>query len=169
MHFLVLRKKLVSYFASIKRGVTTIFNYQNILQLMTTRNSLLSKLRRKKMINFESNDQFSEPFWHSYRPESAGNSVSRLLDLKIFWESMPPDPHICSRLRRSRIFPVPSQVVPTSVSPQVGHSALCIIGNLHNVCIVYHSNIKIFGPGYWGTHPPRKILATGLYYDTKLY
>ena len=45
VHFLVLRKKLVSYFASIKRGVTIIINYENILQLVTT--LFLSKLRRK--------------------------------------------------------------------------------------------------------------------------
>ena len=86
---MVLRKKLVSYFASIKRGVTIISNYENILQLMTTRNALFVKVKKKITINFENNDQFSEPFWHSYRPESAGKSVSRLSDLKIFWGSMP--------------------------------------------------------------------------------
>ena len=43
MHFLALRKKLVSYFASvIKRDVTIIINYENMLQLMTT--LFLSKL-----------------------------------------------------------------------------------------------------------------------------
>ena len=30
VHFSVLRKKLESYFASIKRGVTIIINYKNI-------------------------------------------------------------------------------------------------------------------------------------------
>ena len=30
VHFLVLRKKLVSYFASIKRDVTKIINFENI-------------------------------------------------------------------------------------------------------------------------------------------
>ena len=45
VQFLVLRKKLVSYFASIKRGVTIIINYENMLQLMTM--LFLSKLRRK--------------------------------------------------------------------------------------------------------------------------
>ena len=30
VHFLVLRKKLVSYFASIKRDVTIIINFENI-------------------------------------------------------------------------------------------------------------------------------------------
>ena len=45
VRFLVHRKKLVSYFASIKRGVTIIINYENILQLMTT--LFLSTLKRK--------------------------------------------------------------------------------------------------------------------------
>ena len=43
VRFLVLLKKLVPYFASIKEGVTIIINYENILQLMTT--VFLSKLR----------------------------------------------------------------------------------------------------------------------------
>ena len=92
-----------------------------------------------------------EPCWHSYRPESAGNGVLRLSDLKILGGTMPPDTPRGSRLRRSQIFPVPLEVVPTSVSPQVGHSVLCIT----RTCIAYHSNIKTFGPIYWGTHPSR--------------
>ena len=32
-HFVVLRKKLVSYFASIKRGVTIVFNFENLIHL----------------------------------------------------------------------------------------------------------------------------------------
>ena len=45
VYFLVLRKTLVSYFASIKRGATIIINYEKyILQLMTTLS--LSKLRK---------------------------------------------------------------------------------------------------------------------------
>ena len=45
VHFLVLRKKLVSYFVSIKRAVTLIINYENIIQLMTM--LFLSMLKRK--------------------------------------------------------------------------------------------------------------------------
>ena len=52
MHFVVLRKKLVSYFAGIERGVTIIFNYEIILQLMTTRNALFVKVKEKITINF---------------------------------------------------------------------------------------------------------------------
>ena len=40
----------------------------------------------------ENDKQFSEPFWHSFRPESAGNGILRLSDLKIFWGGMPPHP-----------------------------------------------------------------------------
>ena len=48
MHFLVLRKKLVSYFASIKRDVTIIINFENIAD----DNALFGKV--KKIINFRS-------------------------------------------------------------------------------------------------------------------
>ena len=51
VHFLVLRKKLVSYFASIKRGVTIVFTYKNMLHLMTT--FTFVKLRRKQQSIFE--------------------------------------------------------------------------------------------------------------------
>ena len=44
VHFSILRKKLVSYFGSNKRGVTIIINYEDILQLLTT--LFLSKLRK---------------------------------------------------------------------------------------------------------------------------
>ena len=47
MHFLVLRKKLVSYFASINRDVTIIINFENIAD----DNSLFGKVK-KKIVNF---------------------------------------------------------------------------------------------------------------------
>ena len=47
LHFLVLRKNLVSYFASIKRDVTVIINFENI----TDDNALFGKVK-KKIINF---------------------------------------------------------------------------------------------------------------------
>ena len=48
VHFLVLRKKkLVSYFASIKRDVTIIINFENIAD----GNVLFGKVK-KKIINF---------------------------------------------------------------------------------------------------------------------
>ena len=47
VHFLVLRKKLVSYFASIKRDVTIIINFENIVD----DNSPFGKVK-KKIINF---------------------------------------------------------------------------------------------------------------------
>ena len=47
MHFLVLRKKLVSYFASIKRDVTIIINFENIAD----DNALFGKVK-KKIIKF---------------------------------------------------------------------------------------------------------------------
>ena len=47
MHFLVLRKKLVSYFASIKRDATIIINFENIAD----DNALFGKVK-KKIINF---------------------------------------------------------------------------------------------------------------------
>ena len=47
MHFLVLRKKLVSYFASIKWDVTVIINFENIAD----DNALFGKVK-KKIINF---------------------------------------------------------------------------------------------------------------------
>ena len=47
VHFLVLRKKLVSYFASIKRDVTIISNFENIVD----DNALFGKVK-KKIINF---------------------------------------------------------------------------------------------------------------------
>ena len=47
VHFLVLRKKLVSYFASIKRDVTIIINFENIAD----GNALFGKVK-KKIINF---------------------------------------------------------------------------------------------------------------------
>ena len=47
LHFLVLRKKLVSYFASIKRDVTIIINFENIAD----DNALFGKVK-KKIINF---------------------------------------------------------------------------------------------------------------------
>ena len=46
VHFLVLRKKLVSYFASINRDVTIIINFENIAD----DNALLAKLRKKQSI-----------------------------------------------------------------------------------------------------------------------
>ena len=49
VHFLVLRKKLVSYFASIKRDVTIIINFENIAD----DNALFGKVK-KKIINFRS-------------------------------------------------------------------------------------------------------------------
>ena len=52
MHPLVLRKKLVSYFASTKRSVTIIYiNYENILQLMTD-NTIFVNVK-KMTINFQ--------------------------------------------------------------------------------------------------------------------
>ena len=47
VHFLVLRKKLVSYFASINRDVTIIINFENIVN----DNALFGKVK-KKIINF---------------------------------------------------------------------------------------------------------------------
>ena len=47
MHFLVLRKELVSYFASIKRGTTIIINFGNTAD----DNDLFVKVR-KKINNF---------------------------------------------------------------------------------------------------------------------
>ena len=47
VHFLVLRKKLVSYFASSKRDVTIIINFENIAD----DNALFGKVK-KKIINF---------------------------------------------------------------------------------------------------------------------
>ena len=47
VHFLVLRKKLVSYFASIKKDVTIIINFENIAD----DNALFGKVK-KKIINF---------------------------------------------------------------------------------------------------------------------
>ena len=46
MHFLVLRKKLVLYFASIKKEVTIIINFENIVD----DNALFGKV--KKIFNF---------------------------------------------------------------------------------------------------------------------
>ena len=43
VHFLVLRKKLVSYFASIKRDVTIIINFENIAD----DTFFLARLRRR--------------------------------------------------------------------------------------------------------------------------
>ena len=45
-----LRKKLVSYFAIIKSGMTIVFTYENMLHLMTT--IFFVKLRKKITINF---------------------------------------------------------------------------------------------------------------------
>ena len=50
LYFLVLHKKLVSYFASIKSGVTIVFTYENMLHLMTT--LFFVKLRDKITNNF---------------------------------------------------------------------------------------------------------------------
>ena len=47
VHFLVLHKKLVLYFASIKRDVTIIINFENIAD----DNTLFGKVK-KKIINF---------------------------------------------------------------------------------------------------------------------
>ena len=47
VHFLVLRKKLVSYFASINRDVSIIINFENIVN----DNALFGKVK-KKIINF---------------------------------------------------------------------------------------------------------------------
>ena len=41
--------------------------------------------------------------------ENAGNDISKPLDFKIFWGSMPPDPSSGSRLRRSR---APQNILP---------------------------------------------------------
>ena len=43
VHFLVLRKKLVSYFASIERDVTIIINFENIAD----DNAFLARLRKR--------------------------------------------------------------------------------------------------------------------------
>ena len=47
VHFLVLRKKLVSYFASINRDVTIVINFENIAD----DNALFGKVKKKR-INF---------------------------------------------------------------------------------------------------------------------
>ena len=47
VHFLVLRKKLVSYFAGINRDVTIIINFENIAD----DNALFGKVK-KKIVNF---------------------------------------------------------------------------------------------------------------------
>ena len=47
VHFLVLRKKLVSYFASIKRDVTIIINFENIAD-----DNALFGMVKTKIINF---------------------------------------------------------------------------------------------------------------------
>ena len=47
VHFLVLRKKLVSYFAAINRDVTIIINFENIAD----DNALFGKIK-KKIVNF---------------------------------------------------------------------------------------------------------------------
>ena len=47
VHFLVLRKKLVSYFASINRDVTIIINFEK----KADDNALFGKVK-KKIINF---------------------------------------------------------------------------------------------------------------------
>ena len=52
-----------------------------------------------------------------FRPE-AGNSISKPLDFKLFWGSMPPDPPSGSRLRRSRA--PPARVPPHLYYPYYG-------------------------------------------------
>ena len=47
VHFLVLRKKLVSYFAGINRDVTIIINFENIAD----DNALFGKVK-KEIVNF---------------------------------------------------------------------------------------------------------------------
>ena len=44
VHFLVLRKKLVSYFSDIKWDVTITINFENIAQMTTL---FLARLRRR--------------------------------------------------------------------------------------------------------------------------
>ena len=76
LHFLVLRQKLVSYFASIKSGVTIVFTYGNMLHLMTT--LFFVKLRKKITNNFRN------LFDAAFGLMSAGNDILRLSVLKIF-------------------------------------------------------------------------------------
>ena len=90
--FWSLVKKLVSYFASIKG----IWQKILIMKIYTADDNTLFVTESWE----ENNDQFSEHFWYSYRPDSAGNGVLRLSDLKIFWVGgggcgwvgIPPDP-----------------------------------------------------------------------------
>ena len=58
----------------------------------------------------KNNDQFSEPFWNSYLPESAGKCVLRLFKFENFLGGHAPTPSRYSRLRRSQKFPVPLEV-----------------------------------------------------------
>ena len=71
------RQNYTVHFWSFVRGVTIIINYENMLCYTADDNALFVKLRKK--------NQLKKPFRHSYRPESAGNVVLRLSDLKIFW------------------------------------------------------------------------------------
>ena len=89
VHFLVLRKKLVSYFASIKRSVTIIMKY-----ITAYDNAIFVKVK-KMTINFR--NLFGTAIWL----ENAENGVLRLSDLKAFWGGMAPDSP--SRLKVGRI------------------------------------------------------------------
>ena len=61
-------------------GMTIIINYENIIQLMTT---LFWSLKVKKKITINFRNIFDTA--DSDIPDSAGNGVLRLSDLKIFW------------------------------------------------------------------------------------
>ena len=65
--------------------MTIIINYENILCYTADDNTLFVKVK-KKIINFRN------LFKKSYRPESGGNVVLGLSDLKIFWETCPQIP-----------------------------------------------------------------------------
>ena len=92
-------------------GMTIIINYENIIQLMTTLFWSL-KVKKKLTINFRNIFDTADSA-DSDIPDSAGNGVLRLSDLKIFWgggRGMPPDPPRGSRLWRSQKFLVPLKV-----------------------------------------------------------
>ena len=89
MHFLVLRKKLVLYFASIKKEVTIIINFENIVD----DNALFGKV--KKIFNFR-----------NLFDKAIG---LRMLEIQILKFSrggggMPADPTSASRVGRSLKF-----------------------------------------------------------------
>ena len=89
MHFLVLRKKLVSYFASIKRDVTIIINFENIVD----DNALFGKVK-KKIFNFR-----------NLFDKAIGLRVLEIQILKFSrGGGMPADPTSASRVGRSLKF-----------------------------------------------------------------